>query len=229
MIAQQADLFGAPVPLSSGSVAQLPLPLGWHRRAATPERPFLVGESNRAAAAYLDAPASWPLPVALLVGPRGSGRSTLARRFVAATGGSVIDDADQHDEHLLFHAWNLALASGKPLLLVAAQDVADWTITLADLATRLAAVPTVTIAAPDLALMAGLVDLGLAEHGVASAPDIGRFVAERLERSYVAVHAAVAALSGGLTARDERPTRANVRAILAEAGLLAEPPAAPGA
>jgi hypothetical protein len=227
MIAHQRDLFGVPLAVNANPTAQLPLPLGWHQRSPSSAPPFLVGESNRDAAAYINASDDWLIPVALLVGPRQSGRSTLAQRFADATCGRVIDDAERYDERALFHAWNTAVASGAPLLLVADRAVAAWTVTIPDLATRLAAVPTVAIGAPDLALMAALIDQGLAVHGISCAANVGRFIAERIERSYVAAHAAVEALQRDLLRSGDRPTTANVRATLAASGLLTQSTAAP--
>ena len=48
----------------------------------------------------------WPVKATMLTGPRRSGRSLLARGFVARVGGRLFDDADSHDEEELFHAWN---------------------------------------------------------------------------------------------------------------------------
>ena len=44
----------------------------------------------------------------LLTGPRKSGRSLLGRIFVRKTGGRLFDNAEEHDEEALFHAWNEA-------------------------------------------------------------------------------------------------------------------------
>jgi hypothetical protein len=221
---QQRDLFGSPIVVDGvDRVAQLPLPLGWPSSAPNVDAPFLVGESNAEATAYLDMPDRWPIPVALLVGPRLSGRSTLARRFVLATGGTVIDDAERCDEHAIFHAWNAASMTGPPLLLVSDRPAAGWNVSIVDLKTRLAAVPTVTIGAPDLALMAALIDQHLSVHSSGPASGIGRFAAERMERSYVAVHAAIDELNRAFTIGGKRATLTNIRGALANAGLVACP------
>ena len=55
----------------------------------------------------------------LVTGPRKSGRSLLGRIFVRKTGGRLFDNAEDHDEEALFHAWNDAQARRRPLLIVA--------------------------------------------------------------------------------------------------------------
>ena len=62
----------------------------------------------------------------LLTGPRKSGRSLLGRIFVRKTGGRLFDDAEEHDEEALFHAWNDAQARRRPLLIVADAPPPRW-------------------------------------------------------------------------------------------------------
>ncbi len=62
-------------------MVQIALPLDI-RGAAAPAS-IVVGEANRGAAEALQAPERWPFHTAVLYGPRRSGRSLLARWFVA--------------------------------------------------------------------------------------------------------------------------------------------------
>ena len=61
----------------------------------------------------------WPVKATILTGPRRSGRTLLARSFVERVGGRLFDEADRRDEEELFHAWNQAQDSGRPLVMVA--------------------------------------------------------------------------------------------------------------
>ncbi len=54
------------------------LPLTLPHRAAMTREDFLAGDANRAALALVDAFPDWPSPIALLVGPPGSGKTHLA-------------------------------------------------------------------------------------------------------------------------------------------------------
>ena len=78
----------------------LPLP----KPAVAREDEFLVSESNARVIQAIEHWGAWPVMASLLVGPRKSGRSLLARLFVAKTGVSMIDDAERVSETEIFHA-----------------------------------------------------------------------------------------------------------------------------
>src|SRR3546814_3027656 len=69
---------------------------------------FLVSSSNAAAVHTLEHWGAWPVMTPIVVGPRKSGRTLLARIFVANSPVSIIDDADPVAETDLFHAWTRA-------------------------------------------------------------------------------------------------------------------------
>src|SRR5687768_108452 len=136
------------VPRPSGSPAEAPgamnqiaLPFDWP--VADREEDFLLSESNRFAFEHLRRWSLWPVMATLLTGPRKSGRSLLGRIFVRKTGGRLFDNAESHDEESLFHAWNEAQASRRPLLIVADAAPPRWEVRLPDLRSRLAATPHV--------------------------------------------------------------------------------------
>ena len=99
-------------------------------------------------------------------------RSLLARRLAARTGARVFDRAEDADEEELFHAWNAAQASRRPLLLVADRAPPAWTPRLPDLASRLAATPHVAIAEPDDAMFSALLGKLLSARGLLAPPDL---------------------------------------------------------
>ena len=133
----------------------------------------------------------------LVTGPRKSGRSLLGRIFVRKTGGRLFDNAEEHDEEALFHAWNDAQARRRPLLIVADAPPPRWKIALPDLRSRLAATPHVEIGPPDDALIGQLIVKLLGDRGIAAPPELADYLVPRIERSYVAVHAGSSTSSTG--------------------------------
>ncbi len=151
------------MPRGSGQIA---LPLDWSAGGAN-DGPLIVGTSNADAVRYLRHVATWPVRTAVLTGPRGSGRSLMGRLFARESGGRVIDGHASVSEEEIFHAWNAAQASGTPLLIIADAPPSEWAIALPDLASRLRAVPVLTIGEPDDCLARDLIDALFAQRGMA--------------------------------------------------------------
>ncbi|MDB5695659.1 MAG: chromosomal replication initiator DnaA [Sphingomonas bacterium] len=200
---------------------QIALPLGW------PPRPrddaFLVTPSNARAAHLLEHWGAWPVMTALLVGPRKSGRSLLARLFAAKSGGSVIDDADRAPEEHLFHAWNRAQTARRPLVIVADAPPPAWEIALPDLRSRLAAGIVATIEAPDDQLVRALLAQQFERRNLDARPELVDWLAQRLERSHVAVLRAIDALDQEVLETRKRLTVPLARTTLTAAGLISPP------
>jgi chromosomal replication initiation ATPase DnaA len=178
---------------------------------------FLAGPSNRAALALIDDWPDWPAPVMALVGPEGCGKSHLAAiwaqasgaRVVAArllddgrvpgalaTGALVIEDlsAANLDEHALFHLLNLAREEAAFVLMTARTPPSGLAANIRDLASRLRAVPTVTLDAPDDALLRALIVKLAADRQLSVDEALVNFLATRIERSFAGARAAVARL-----------------------------------
>lgn len=165
--------------------SQIGLPFDW--QAQVQAGSFLVSDANQLVLRHIEGWRDWPIPISILSGPARSGRSTLGRHFSALSGGVVIDDAEQEEDKALFHQWNMARDSGRPLLLIGQEAPALWPVTLPDLRSRLAAAPHVRIAEPDDALVRQLIETGLAQGGSAYAADVPEWLTRRIERSYAAV------------------------------------------
>lgn len=195
---------------------QIGLPLDWSR----PDAEFLVSEANALAVRHLDHRATWPVRTSILIGPPRSGRTTLARRFARDTGGSFIDDVEGQADDILFHAWNHAQESGEPLLLVATRPPEQWDVTLPDLRSRLAASPVVALAEPDDGLALALIERGLEQAGSAYSRDLPAFLHARIERSYAAIAAALAALNDASLSSNRKISVAFAKEILGTAGIL---------
>jgi len=192
---------------------------------------FLSGPSNAAALALIDSWPDWPARAVLLIGPEGSGKSHLAAiwaaeagaRFLSAralaeadppaalaTGALVLEDLAEgdFDERALFHLINLAREEGAYLLLTAASPPAGWAVAIRDLASRLKALPVVTLSAPDDALLRAVLVKLFADRQLGVGEELVGYVANHIERSFAAAREAVAQLDGEAMRRKRPLTRA---------------------
>lgn len=177
---------------------------------------LVVGNANRQVVEALTYPENWPFRTAILLGPPRSGKSLLARHFVAAGLGEAIDDAPELPEDALFHRWNRAQSDGRALLLVGGEG--GWQITLPDLASRLGAALVLEIGTPDEEMLGELIHahaearrLMLDEASVA-------WTVPRIERSHAAAEAVVATADRISLARKAPVTQSLLRDALAEIG-----------
>jgi hypothetical protein len=199
-------------------MSQIALPLDWPEDERDDE--FILSDANAAVARHLEHWALWPVPVTILTGPRKSGRSLVGRLFARKTGGQLIDDAWRADEETLFHAWNAAMASHRPLLVIADAAPPEWRIDLPDLASRLTATPRVAILPPDDVLLRALLERGLARRGLAAPPQLVAWLSTRIERSYVGIMTAVDALDRASLSRQHRLTVPLARDALMASGVI---------
>ncbi|MDZ3831576.1 MAG: chromosomal replication initiator DnaA [Sphingopyxis sp.] len=198
---------------------QIALPFEWNGGGGY-DVPLIVGTSNADAVRYLRHAATWPVRTAVLVGPRGSGRSLMGRLFAEETGGQIIDDHRSVSEEAIFHAWNAAQASGVPLLIIADAPPTAWNVALPDLASRLAAVPVLTIGEPDDCLARDLIDALFAQRGMVLAPEVASYIVPRMERSYAMIHRVVAALDAASLEQGRRLGVRLTRETLMSQGLI---------
>ena len=199
------------------SVAPRQLLLALDHAESFAREDFLAGPPNAAALALIERWPDWPAPVMALVGPDGSGKTHLASIWAEAsgarvlsakrlgetdlpvalaTGALVVEDlsADVLDERALFHLLNLAREEGAFVLLTARIAPVALAVEIRDLASRLRAVPAVTLAAPDDALLRALIVKLAADRQLAVDEALVNFLINRIERSFAAARAAVARL-----------------------------------
>ena len=199
---------------------QIALPLDWPQTEG--DARFIVTQANRDAFDHFRQWSLWPVKATILTGPRRSGRSLLARSFVERVGGRLFDDAEERDETELFHAWNQAQDSGRPVVMVAENPPPAWSPALPDLKTRLAITPAVRINLPDDELFAALIQLHFADRGLHIPADALRFMSERLHRDYWTAERAVEAVDRFAIAERARLSLPTVRRALAEARMIGE-------
>ncbi len=196
---------------------------------------FLRGPSNATALTLMERWPDWPDRIVGLIGPQGSGKSHLAAIWAEAagarvlsaklldetmlpaalaTGALVLEDLawDGFDERVLFHLLNLVREEGATLLITGRSPFPTIPVKTRDLASRLRALPSVTLAAPDDALLRALIGKLAADRQIAVDETLVNYLANHIERSFAAAHAAVVRLDGEAM-RQHRPV---TRALAAE-------------
>lgn len=202
----------------NGGREQIALPLDWPQSQG--ESRLIVTDANREAFDHFRKWSMWPVKSTLLTGPRRSGRSLLARTFVERVGGRIVDGADRTDEEELFHAWNAAQDSGRPLVMIVDRAPAEWDIALPDLKTRIAVTPTIRINEPDDGLFQALIELHFADRGLHVPREALRFMADRLHRDYWTAERAVETVDRYAIEERARVSLPTVRRALIESGMI---------
>ncbi len=220
-------------------IRQMLLDLG--HRAALGREDFLVAPSNRDAVAWLDLWPNWRAPAIVIYGPEACGKTHLAEVWrvrsrarvltpadiggqaaPALTGGAsavVVEHADRvTDERALLHLFNYLAGQGGSLLLTATTAPVHWTLKLADLRSRLAALPAIAVGAPDDALIEAVMIKQFADRQIRVTPDVIAFLVPRLERSLATVRAVVAALDAAALAEGRPITVPLARQVLERLG-----------
>lgn len=214
----------------------LPAQTAWRRED------FFVSPANAAALATVDDWRNWPGGKLVLTGPKGSGKTHLARLWAAETGAAIlpatalaradlpalsghgavaVEDAEQAagdagTEAAFFHLHNLVTQSGH-LLVTATRPPRDWPLALPDLASRLQAAALARIEAPDDALLSAVFIKLFADRQITVPPALIPYLVQRMERSIDAARALVARLDAHALAAG-RPITRHLAAEVLEAG-----------
>lgn len=218
------------------ALSQLPLPFAPVRRAFA--APVIPAGSNAEARAWLARTAFWPQRRLALWGPPGSGKTRLladwagreggdlidgARlRFVPPRGPLAIDHAGDAPAEALLHTLNAALEAGQAVLLAAEAPPSRWPVALPDLASRLRAITSVAIEAPEDALLHALLARLLAERQLRPSDATLAWLLARLPRTHAAIAEAVERLDRAAQALGAPIAPALARLALAD--LLADLP-----
>lgn len=191
---------------------------------------FVVSDCNRAA---VEALSDWPNligGVMAICGPAGCGKSRLGQIWAERVGAValhgaeaalidpleiegrpvLLDRAMDADDETLFHLINLTQATGGALLLVSRPAPSTWAVALPDLRSRLDAVISVPMEAPDDAVLSAMLEARFAERGIRPQKDVIPYLLRRIDRSA----AAAAEVVERLDALHRPVTRALARAVV---------------
>lgn len=208
---------------------QLILDLG-HRTALGAED-FLVGASNAAAVALVDAWPDWPAPSALVIGPPRSGKTHLSHVWQLRSGAEVVSAAELSEravtrletigalvvedldagigcERTLFHLFNLSREHRAGLLLTSAVPPGDLAVTLPDLRSRLRAAVMVEIAPPDDGLLRAVLVKHFADRQLAVDPSVVAWLLVNMDRTMADAARVVEAIDRLALASRRKVTRA---------------------
>ena len=192
-------------PSRSASPGQIPLT--FDHDAADGLEDFMPAPCNQEALAWLARWPDWPAPALVLHGPEGAGKTHLASIWAARSRGLdltselgevlgldasrcyLLDPAEPiADEIKLLQLYNRLREDGGHMLLTATRPVAQWTIGLPDLRSRLAAAPAVAIGPPEDQLLAALF-LKLFDDRQLKVPEpVIRYLLTHMERSFASAH-----------------------------------------
>jgi len=162
---------------------------------------FARGPSNADAVEAVRAWPAWRDGCLALVGPKGVGKSHLARAWAEAADALVLDpeapdveaaagrpvlleDADRGvSTEGLFHLINLAARPGGGLLLTGRTLPATWPTALPDLRSRLNALPVVEIGPPDDTVLEGVLRKFFRERNIKPPEEVYPYLLARMARS----------------------------------------------
>lgn len=198
---------------------------------------FIVAPGNREAVAFVDSWPNWPVTVAALYGPPGSGKSHLAStwkadpQFVAADAlsGSALARVNRMHAVVVEGVGSTTTNPGRdaaifsliesaspaaPVLLTGHEPPAAWPVTLPDLASRYQAVLAFSLWAPDDDLLKALAHKLFADRQLAVPDAVVARMLNTLERSPGAIRDFVAKADGRSLAEKRPITTALIQDML---------------
>lgn len=201
---------------------------------------FLVSPSNEHAYGLIEGWPDWPDTILILVGPRGSGKSHLASIWatnarawtidasgitqdkvphLVSNGALAIEDMDrgERDEAALFHLLNLAREKNSSLLITCETPPDRWSLRTPDLLSRLRLAPSVSLEAPDDALLKAVLVKLFVDRQLVVDTSVVDYIALRIERSLAKASELVALLDREALSRGRRVSRAIAAEILGAA------------
>ncbi len=199
--------------------AQLPLSLGFDERFG--EEAFAISDANREAYDFIRRWPDWPAYGLIVTGPEASGKTHLAHIWaqraqarllaaaqvpeggdIAAVGARLVIEGVERGiaEEALFHLLNGVREQGGCVVLTSRLPVSQWEYALPDLTSRLRALPSVHLHAPDDALLAAVIRKHFSDRQMVIEEEVIAYLLPRIERSLAYVRALAARLDAAALA-----------------------------
>lgn len=183
-------------------------------RPALAREDFLIAPCNEQAMSLIDSWPHWSVPVAMIYGPKASGKTHIAQVWQTRANATMlnasqdfsksllelqdnfpnailIDDAQQfftgspEAQNFLFHILNeVKNKEGASILMTSDVPPSSWNIDLKDLDSRLKAAQIVEISPPDEMLLMGVFVKQLNDRQLSVDPDVVSFIISRSDRSF---------------------------------------------
>ncbi|MBI0169059.1 MULTISPECIES: HdaA/DnaA family protein [Bartonella] len=206
---------------------------------------LVVTKSNKSAYELIERWPDWPMPVAVLVGPDGSGKTHFATvwadiskaqkiepdqldqaiTFIEKGIPVLVEDMDGFDlnEVVFFHLINSVKESHvinpkTTLLITARKGPSNWNVKLDDLASRLRSVTLATLEQPDDELLNAVAFKLFSDRQITVDPSVVEFLVSRSERSLFALGKTVDQIDRLALQRKSKITKALVSEALAVRG-----------
>ncbi len=238
-----------PSSASRGAAGAGQLAFEFEHRPSLLGEDFWVAPCNSEAIGWIDRWPDWPAPALAIWGPSGCGKTHLVRVWQARSGareicldrlagadpvalldgnGScVVEDAgaalaDAEASLAFLHLFNLVAEAKGHMMLTGETPPARWAIDLADLASRLAAIPAVEVKAPDDGLIAALLVKLFADRQLGVGADVVGYMVARMERSFAAARSLVAAIDRAALAQRRNVTVPLVGEVMRSAGATGD-------
>ena len=210
--------------------------------AAMERENFFVSPANEGALGMIERWRDWPSRRLALVGGPGAGKTHLAHVWAELSRGRVMDACalreadvpalapgalavedchlaagDPARERALLHLLNLSAQEGGSLLLSARTPPSRWGIGLPDLASRVAAMATATVAPPDDPLLGAVITKLFADRQISPTPGTVPYLVRRIERSFGAARRIVERLDAAALETGRGVNRAMAARLLEDA------------
>lgn len=203
---------------------------------------LVVTKSNKSAYELIERWPDWPMPVAVLVGPDGSGKTHFASvwadiskaqeiepdqldqaiTFIEKGIPVLVEDMDGVDlnEVVFFHLINSVkerrvINPKTTLLITARKGPSNWNVKLDDLASRLRSVTLATLEQPDDELLNAVAFKLFSDRQITVDPSVVEFLVSRSERSLFALGKTVDQIDRLALQRKSKITKALVSEALA--------------
>jgi chromosomal replication initiation ATPase DnaA len=188
------------------------------------DQSFIRSETNTQALSWVMRWPDWPIRFSMIYGPKGCGKTHLARLFCAKSKGLyfdakhnlsfpmpsslivnhiVVDNADFAPEEWLFHLYNHLFFSKGTLLLLSDVSPFLWDLHLNDLKSRLTTFYTIKIEDPDEDILKALIKHLLKQRGIILEDHLCDYILRRIERRYETLHTLVLLIDEEVSKRNK--------------------------